>query len=59
MSYEVIVTNEILGNSVRVMTKKDIARFNLCALALSDKVDVDGQAHTDGMWTVKPAREGQ
>lgn len=52
--YDVIVTNEILGNSCQVMTMAQIARFNLCAKMLAEACAKDGKEHSSGMWTVRP-----
>ena len=52
--YKVIVTNDILGNSERIMTWEELQTYNVVARSLARKVDKDGKPHSDGMWTVKP-----
>jgi hypothetical protein len=52
--FEVIVINQILGNSRRVLTLKEIKAYNLCAYQCALKASKDGGSHTEGMWTVKP-----
>lgn len=53
--FEVIVTNEILGNSRHIMSMAQIERFNKCALACAKAAAQDGKPHSMGMWTVRPA----
>ena len=53
--FEVIITNEILGNSRHIMSMAQIARFNKCALACAKEAAKDGKSHSMGMWTVRPA----
>jgi hypothetical protein len=52
--FEVIVVNEILGNSSHIMSMKQIRNFNLCALACAVSAERDGKPHSIGMWTVRP-----
>lgn len=51
--FKVIVTNEILGNSERIMSLDEIEKYNIVAYMLAKKVIEDGQEHSSGMWTVK------
>ncbi len=51
--YRVIVTNDILGNSERIMSRDELQTYNLVVRSLANKVDKDGKSHSDGMWTVK------
>lgn len=51
--YLVTVTNEILGNSQRVMTKDQLRNFNQVTYRLSKIADVEGGEQTSGMWSVK------
>lgn len=54
--YLVIVRNELLGTSRRVMTLDQIWEFNLCAYRLAVKSSKNGgQEYCDGMWTVREA----
>lgn len=53
--FEVIVANEILGNSRQIMSMAQIENYNKCALICAIKAARDGESHTMGMWTVKPA----
>lgn len=53
--FEVIVTNEILGNSRRIMSMEQLMTYNVCALACAKEAARDGKSHTMGMWTVRPA----
>lgn len=55
--FEVIVTNEILGNSSRIMSMEQLEKYNVCALACAKKAAKDGKEHTWGMWTVRPAKQ--
>lgn len=55
--FEVVVTNEILGDSSQIMSMGKIARFNLCALECAKRAAKDGKPHTMGMWTVHPVKE--
>jgi hypothetical protein len=52
--FDVIVTNEILGNSCQVMTMTQISRFNLCVKMLAEACAKDDNEHSSGMWTVRP-----
>ncbi len=56
MNFEVIVTNEILGNSRQIMSMEQLEHYNICALACARKARRDGKEHTIGMWTVRPAK---
>ena len=56
--FEVVITNEILGNASFIMSMEQLKRFNLCAWACAKESLKDSQPHTMGMWTVKPLREG-
>lgn len=51
--FDVIIKNEILGNSSKIMSMEEIANFNLCALSCAKKCKKDGKEHTKGMFTVK------
>ncbi len=53
--FEVIITNEILGNSRRIMSMQELEKFSVCALTCAKAAVKDGKAHSMGMWTVKPA----
>ena len=53
MKYKVSYDNEILGSNTHIMTKKEIAYYNKCALILSDMVDIDNKPHSSGMWTIE------
>lgn len=53
--FEVIVTNEILGNSRQIMSMAQLENYNKCALLCAKKAALDGGSHTMGMWTVRPA----
>ena len=55
--FEVIVTNNILGNTTHVRTLTDIKSFNVVAYKCALKAAQDGQSHTDGMWTVRPCKQ--
>jgi len=59
MKFEVIVTNEILGNSTRLMSMEQLNDYNVCARACAKKAEKDGKPHTYGMWTVRPLKEGE
>ena len=52
--FEVIIRNEILGDSKKIMSLEQIKNFNTCAYILATRAEIDGQEHTMGMWTVKP-----
>lgn len=54
MLFEVIVTNEILGNSRRIMSMEQLIKYNVCALACAKAALKDKKPHTWGMWTVSP-----
>ena len=51
--YRVSIKNEILGDSESVMTLKEMANFNKCALLCAEKANQTGKPHTIGMWTVE------
>lgn len=57
MMFEVIVTNDIVGNSTRIMSYEQIIGFNNVVKVLADKCKKDGCEHSYGMWTVKPYKE--
>ena len=52
--FEVIIRNEILGDSSETMSLEQIKQFNICAYILAVRAERDGQEHTMGMWTVRP-----
>lgn len=52
--FDVIVINDILGNSLQVMSMKELQTYNVCALACAKEAERDGKAHSIGMWTVRP-----
>jgi len=54
--FEVVVTNEILGNSRQIMSMAQLETYNKCALLCAKKAALDGKAHTCGMWTVSPVK---
>jgi hypothetical protein len=54
--FSVKVTNEILGNSERIMTIKEIKKFNLVAIRLARLALKDSGTHSDGMWTVEKVK---
>lgn len=56
MDFEVTVTNEILGNSKRIMSMEQLMTYNVCALACAKEAAKDGKSHTWGMWTVSPVK---
>lgn len=52
--FEVIVTNEILGNSTHIMSLQKISKFNVVAYSLALRCLEDRKEHSSGMWTVRP-----
>jgi len=52
--FDVIVTNDILGNSCHTMSMMDISKFNICAKMCAELCVKDGKEHSMGMWTVRP-----
>jgi len=56
MDFEVCVKNEILGDSKRIMSMKQLMTYNVCALACAKEAAKDGNPHTWGMWTVSPVK---
>ncbi len=59
MLFEVVITNEILGNSRRIMSMKQLMKYNVCALACAKAALKDGKPHTWGMWTVSPIKNDE
>jgi hypothetical protein len=57
MRYEVIITNDIIGNSSHTATMEQISKFNLVVKALATQCLADGKEHSHGMWTVRPVKD--
>jgi hypothetical protein len=57
MLFEVIVKNEMLGDSSQIMSLERIKKFNICAFRCAKYVEKYGGEVTYGMWTVRAAQQ--